>query len=181
MGKYLKIFIALAIPALLLAGEGEAAQKYLELTGRHTDFVPRLFNFLLLVGLLVYLLKEPLKKMLQDRSDSISSEFEEIEANKQAAKDEKINAEKALEAAKARAVEIVEDAKKEIALIKENIQKQTEQELHSLEKIFNDKCEIETRKTLRETTLSVLNENISADDIPLDAQKIVNIVTKEVA
>ncbi len=181
MGKYLKIFIALAIPALLMAGEGEAAQKYFELTGRHTDFVPRVFNFILLAGLLVYLLKEPLKKMLQERTDLIASELNEIEAKRQAAKDEKIKAEKALEAAKARAAEIVEDAKKEITLIKDNIQKHTEQELHSLEKIFNDKCEIESRKTIRETTLKVLNENIGAEDIPLDAQKIVNIVTKEVA
>ncbi len=181
MGKYLKIAILFAIPALLLAGENEAAQKYFEITGRHTDLVPRIFNFIVLVGLLVYLLKEPLGNMLKGRSESIASELKEIEAKRQAAKDEKIKAEQELESAKAKAKEILDDAKKELELIKANIKKHTEQELASLEKIFNDKCEVEERKMVRETTKAVLSESISVDDIPLNAEKIVNIVTKEVA
>ena len=181
MGRYLKLFALLAIPALLLAGEGEAAQKYFELTGRHTDFGPRLFNFILLVGLLYYLLAEPLKNFLKGRSESIAKKLEEIEAKRQAAKDEKAKAEEEAKNAKVKATEIVEDAKKEIELITENIKKSAQQELESLEKMFNDKCEIEQRKVIRETTLKVLNDSIDTSDIPLDASKIVNIVTKEVA
>ena len=183
MNRYAKVFMLLTIPALLLAGggENELAQKYFELTGRHTDFVPRLFNFILLVVLLVYLLKEPLKKFLKDRTESIAKKLAEIEAKRQDAKDEKVKAVEAVETAKAKASEIVEDAKNEISLIKENIQKHAEAEVATLEKVFNDKCEIEQRKVVRETTLNVLNENIDSGDIPLDASKIVNIVTKEVA
>ena len=183
MNKYAKVFMLLAIPALLLAGggENELAKKYLELTGRHTDFVPRLFNFALLAVLLVYLLKEPLKKFLKDRTDSIANELAEIEAKRQAAKDEKAKALEELEASKAKANEIVEDAKNEIALIKDNIKKQAQADVDTLEKAFNDKCDIEKRKVIRETTLNVLQDNIGSDDIPLDASKIVNIVTKEVA
>ena len=183
MNRYAKVFMLLTIPALLLAsgGDNEFAQKYLELTGRSTDFVPRLFNFILLVVLLVYLLKEPLKKFLKDRTDSIANKLAEIEAKRQAAKDEKAKALEALETAKSKANEIVEDAKNEITLIKENIKKHAEAEVLTLEKVFNDKCEIEHRKVVRETTHNVLNENIHSSDIPLDASKIVNIVTKEVA
>jgi len=50
-----------------------------------------------------------------------------------------------------------------------------------LEKVYNDKCEIEKRKMVKETTVSLLKDNIDTGDIPLDASKIVNIVTKEVA
>jgi len=183
MNRYAKVFMLLTIPALLLAsgGENELAQKYFELTGRHTDFVPRLFNFILLVVLLVYLLKEPLKKFLQDRIESISSKLAEIEAKRQAAKDEKLKAVEALEAAKAKASEILEDAKKEISLIKERIKKQAQTDILTLEKVSNEKCEVEQRKVLRETTIDVLDKNIDSSDIPLDASKIVNIVTKEVA
>ena len=183
MNRFLKIFIMLSIPALLLAsgGENEMAQKYFELTGRHTDFVPRVFNFILLVALLYYLLANPLKEFLKGRSEAIAKELADIEAKRQAAKDEKVKAQEELEAAKAKAKEIVEDAKNEISLIKENIKKHTEQELVALEKIFNDKCQIEERRVLRETTTTVLDENIETNDIPLDASKIVNIVTKEVA
>jgi len=182
MNRYIKIFMLLAVPALLLAGsEHGMAEKYLELTGRSTDFVPRLFNFILLIGLLYYLLAEPLKKFLKGRSEAIANELKEIEAKRQAAKEEKEKALAELEAAKVKAKEILKDAEAEISLLKENIKKKAEQELVTLEKIFEEKCTIEKRKVIRETTLNVLDENIKNDDIPLDAEKIVNIVTKEVA
>ena len=100
---------------------------------------------------------------------------------KEAAKKAKEEAASSLEAAKTKAQEIVEDAKKEAALLKEKIAKATEDELIAMQKAFEQKCEIEERKAIRETTLKTLNENISLEDIPLDAQKILNIVTKEVA
>jgi len=105
MNRYIKIFILLAIPALLLAsGENDMAQKYLKLTGRSTDFIPRLFNFILLIALLYYLLAEPLKKFLKDRTESIAKELKEIEAKRQSAKEEKEKAIAELEAAKNKAV-----------------------------------------------------------------------------
>jgi len=182
MSRYLKVIALLAIPALLLAsGDNKMAEQYLELTGRATDFGPRLFNFALLVALLYYLLANPLKEFLKNRSDSIAQELAEIEKRRQASKDAKIKAELEVEAAKSKAKEIVEDAKAEISVIKEKIAKQTQQELIVLEKITKEKMEIEKRKVVKETTYNVLNESISTDDIPLDASKIINIVTKEVA
>jgi len=184
MSKYVKIVIALAIPAMLFAG-GEhtsaMAEQYLKLTGRETDFVPRLFNFVLLAVLLVYLLAKPIKEFLNNRSKQIADTLAEIEQKRQSAKDAKIAAEKELENAKAKVAEIIEDSKKEAELLKEKIKKATEQEISSLEKSCNDMCEIERRKTMREVTTNILDENISSDDIPLNAEKIVNIVTKEVA
>jgi F-type H+-transporting ATPase subunit b len=186
MSKYVKIAIALAIPALLFASGGEhhtsaMAEQYLKMTGRETDFIPRIFNFVLLMVLLVYLLKKPLTEFLQNRSKSIADTLAEIEQKRQAAKDAKIAAQQELENAKAKVSEIIEDSKKEVALLKEKIQKATEQEIASMEKSCNDMCEIEKRKSIREVTTNILDENISSSDIPLDGQKIVNIVTKEVA
>ena len=77
-----KIVIAtlfIAIPALLAANESALAEQYFKLTGRHNDFIPRLFNFALLVGLLYYLLANPIKEFLQKRSESIANELQEIE------------------------------------------------------------------------------------------------------
>ena len=184
MGRYLKVALLLAVPAILLAGGAEHssfAEQYMRVTGRETDFVPRLFNFILLVGLLYYFLANPIKNYLNSRSEKIAKELEEIEKKRQQAKIDKQNAAKALEEAKIKSKEIVEEAKHEAILIKENIKKQTELELISMEKICQDRCEIEERKAIRETTLEVLQNNITEDDIPLDAKKIINIVTKEVA
>ncbi len=181
MKKIVIVTFLIAIPALLAANESALAEQYFKLTGRHNDFIPRLFNFALLVGLLYYLLANPIKEFLQKRSESIANELQEIESKKEAAKKAKEEAASSLEAAKAKAQEIVEDAKKEAALLKEKIAKATEDELIAMQKAFEQKCEIEERKAIRETTLKTLNENISLEDIPLDAQKILNIVTKEVA
>ncbi len=182
MSKFLKLIVVLAVPALLLANaDNKMAEQYLELTGRATDIGPRVFNFALLVALLYYLLADPLKKFLKDRSNAIASELAEIEEKRQASKDAKLEAQNELEAAKAKAKAISEDVKSEITLIKENLAKQTEQELATLDKVAKEKMEIEQRKVVKETTSNLLNENISGEDIPLDANKIVDIVTKEVA
>ncbi len=182
MSRYLKLMALLAIPALLLAsGDNKMAEQYLELTGRETDFVPRLFNFVLLVALLYYLLANPIKEFLKNRTSSIAEQLAEIEKRRQASKDAKIKAQEELEEAKAKAKEIVEDAKAEITLVKEKILKNAEQEIATLEKVAKEKMEIEKRKVVKETTANILNDSISSDDIPLDAEKIVNIVTKEVA
>jgi len=182
MGKYLKIAMICAIPALLLAnGESDAAQRYFELTGRHTDFVPRLFNFILLAGLLYYLLADPIKNYLKERTASIAEELKEIEAARQASRETQVKAKEELEKAKVRAKEILEDAKAELELIKQQTLARAEQELVTLDKLYDEKCSIEERKMVKETTTKVLDESISSDDIPLDASKIINIVTKEVA
>jgi F-type H+-transporting ATPase subunit b len=184
MTKYVKIVIVLAIPALLMAGGAEhnaLAEQYLKITGRETDFIPRLVNFALLVALLYYLLANPLKEFLNKRSEEIAKKLEEIEKKRTSAKSAKEQAVKELEKSKIKAKEIVEDSKKEATLIKTKIAQQTEQELESMQKMCEEKCEIEERKVLRETTVKVLDDNIKSDDIPLDAQKIINIVTKEVA
>ena len=182
MSRYIKLFIILVIPALLLANaDNKMAEQYLEITGRATDFAPRIFNFVLLVALLYYLLANPIKEFLKNRTNSIASELAEIERRRQASKDAKIKAEEDLESAKIKAKEIIEDAKAEIALIKQKIANHTEQELSTLEKVANEKMKIEERKVIKETTLNVLSESISSDDIPLDTSKIINIVTKEVA
>jgi len=181
MRKLLVILSIAIVPALLMAGDDAIAKKYLETTGRATDISPRIFDFVILAGLLWYLLANPIKNYLKGREDSIAGELKDIEAKREAAKDAKIAAEKALEDAKIKAVEIVEDAKKEAELLKSNIMKQAEQELVVLEKVSNEKMDIERRKALRETTSSVLSDGISSDDIPLDSEKIINIATKEVA
>lgn len=182
MGKFLKIAILFVVPVVLFANaDNEVAQKYFELTHRHTDFVPRVFNFILLVGLLVYLLAKPLKEFLQGRTESIANELNEIEAARVASKEAQKKAEDGVEKAKVRAQEILEDAKAELELIKKQVLQRAENEVEALDRMHAEKCDIEKRKMVKETTSKVLSENISGDDIPLDASKIIDIVTKEVA
>ncbi len=185
MSKYIKLLPIIVIPALALAGGMEhtnaIAEQYFKLTGRETDFIPRVFNFILLVALLVYLLKKPIKEFLENRTKEIANKLEEIEKIRQEAVASKSKAVEDLAKAKAKVVEILEDATNEAVYLKEKIISLAKDEIVVLEKTCQENCEIVERKTIREVTAKLLDENITENDIPLDSKKIVNIVTKEVA
>jgi F-type H+-transporting ATPase subunit b len=88
---------ALAVPALLLAsGHGEGANHYEMITGRSSDFFPRIFNFLIFAGLLYYLIAEPVRDFFRGRREEIASQLKEIESRLQEAKEARKAAEQAL-------------------------------------------------------------------------------------
>ena len=182
----LGIVLALAIiPVWLLGaehgGEAAVAQQYFSVAGRYTDFIPRIFNFLIFAGLTYYLVASPLKAFFVGRREDIANQLGEIERKLQEAKAARKQAEQALEASKVKAKEIASDSEKEVELLKTKFAEMTERELALLDKQSDEKHELEERRMVRETIDTVLNDNITAEDIPLSADKVINIVAKKVA
>ncbi len=183
----LGIVLALAIvPVWLLAGEhsGEAAaaaEQYFSVAGRYTDFIPRIFNFLIFAGLTYYLVASPLKEFFVGRREGIANQLGEIERKLQEAKAARKQAEQALKESQVKAKEIASDSKKEVEHLKEKFAEMTERELRLLDKQNEEKHELEERRMVRETIDNVLNDSITADDIPLSADKVISIVAKKVA
>jgi len=178
--------IALLTPALVFGAEhaehaAAAAAQYEAVAGRATDFIPRIFNFLIFAGLAYYLVASPLKAFFVNRREGIAKQLNEIERKLQEAKEARKRAEQALEESKSKAKTIVSDSEKEIALLQEKHSEAITHELTLLEKQFEEKCEMEERKVVRETIESLLNDNLSTDDIPMSADQVVNIVAKKVA
>jgi len=181
--KKIILLSLLVAPAVLLAAgtpEGEVSRYFLQ-TGRETDFVPRVFNFIIFASLLYYLLANPIKTFFKERTEGIASQLNEIEEKLQAAKDEKKEAQNRLKESEKKAEEIVVDAKAEAALLADKIAKQNEEELVIMEKQLAEKIALEERKSAREAIEEVLNEHLSNDDIMLDESKIVEIISKKVA
>jgi F-type H+-transporting ATPase subunit b len=181
-----KTWIALALliaPAWLFGSEhgGAFAEQYFGVAGRYTDFLPRIFNFLIFAGLTYYLVASPLKAFFVGRREGIADQLNEIERKLQEAKEARKRSEQALEESKVKAKEIASDSKKEVDLFKTKFSDMTERELALLETQFEEKCELEERRMARETIDTVLNENITADDIPMSADKVIDIVAKKVA
>ncbi len=86
-----------AVPALLMAGgHGEGAEHYRSITGRDSDFFPRLFNFLIFAGLAYYLLAKPIGDFFKGRRDKIAESLQEIEKRLQEAKEAQKRAEQTL-------------------------------------------------------------------------------------
>ncbi len=171
------------VPAVMFGSEhaDAFAQQYFAVAGRMTDFIPRIFNFTIFAGLTYYLVASPLKAFFVGRKEAIADQLNEIERKLQEAKEARKHSEQLLEESKHKAKEIASDSKKEVELLKTRFAETTEKELALLEKQFEEKCELEERRMARETIAAVLNENITADDIPMSAEKVINIVAKKVA
>jgi F-type H+-transporting ATPase subunit b len=174
---------ALVVPALVFGSEdlSAMAEQYHSVAGRYTDYGPRIFNFLIFAGLAYYLVASPLKAFFVGRREGIARQLNEIEKKLQEAKDARKSAEQAVEESRQKAEEIAKDSKKEVELLETKFDEMTQKELSLLEKQFAEKEELEERRMLRETIDSVLSDNIKADDIPVSADKVIDIVSRKVA
>jgi F-type H+-transporting ATPase subunit b len=174
--------IMLAIPAILAAaGHGEGSEHYRSITGRDSDFFPRIFNFLIFAGLAYYLLAKPIGDFFKNRKAQIASSLQEIETKLQEAKEAQKRAEQTLAESKKKAQEIIKDAELEIEVLKEKFASLGAKELEALERSFKEKMELQERKIKREVIASVLDESIKPDDIPLTASKVIENLSKKVA
>ncbi len=180
--KKLALFALLIVPAVLLAsGHGAEESRYFIQTGRENDYWPRVINFTIFAALLYYLVANPIKNFFKDRKESIARQLREIEEKLQAAKDEKKEAQTRLDESNKKAEQIIEDAKKEAALLAQKIAEANENELVLMEKQLEEKMTFEERKAAREAIDEILSDNITNDDIMLDEAKVVDIISKKVA
>jgi len=170
------------LPAVLMASGGEhETSRYFAQTGRHSDFIPRIFNFLVFAGLIYYLVASPIKDFFRGRREGIAEQLNEIESKLQEAKEAQKNAEQALVESEAKAKEIIADSKKEAALLAERLAESRAKDLELLEKLYEERIEHDERRMVKETINAVLNENITSDDIPLSEKQVVEIIAKKVA
>jgi len=182
MNKKIVISLLFTLPAIVLAGHGEAGtSQYFNQTGREYDIVPRMVDFSLFAGLMIYLLASPIKQFFANRRDSVATQLNEIESRLQDAKNAQKDAQTALVQSEVQAKEIIDDAKKEAELIAKKAEKELESDVALLQTQHNDKIEFEERRMAKETIDSILADNISSEDIPLSENKVVEILAKKVA
>jgi F-type H+-transporting ATPase subunit b len=180
--KKILLTTLLVLPALLLASSGEhEVSRYFVQTGRHTDFVPRIFNFLVFAGLIYYLVASPIKDFFTGRTEGIAGQLNEIESKLQEAKEAQKSAEQAVVESEAKAKEILADSKKEAELLVQRMDEHRVKDLDLLEKLYEERIEHDERRMVKETINAVLNENITSDDIPLSEKQVVEIIAKKVA
>ncbi|BBG65353.1 ATP synthase F0 sector subunit b [Hydrogenimonas sp.] len=165
---------ALFLPAMLFASEAEVSSG-------GTDFIPRLVNFIIFVAILYYFAAEPIKNFFKGRTADIASRLEEVQNRLKATKKAKEDALAEYEAAQATAEEIIEAAKKESQLLAKKLDEQLHNELENLEKLQEEKMEVEKRQMVRKTVSEVLSELFESDAIGMDEKKFVNLIMKKVA
>ena len=180
--KKIVLLSLLVLPAILLAnGHDAEVTRYFMQTGRESDFLPRAVNFIIFASLLYYILSNPVKDFFKGRTEGIAKQLNEIEEKLQAAKDEKKDAQSRLNTSEQKAEEIIEDAKAEAKILAAKIVTANQNELLLLEKQLDEKMTLEERKSAREAIDEILSENITIDDINLDTDKVIDILSKKVA
>jgi len=180
--KKLGLLALLLVPVIVFASSGHGeGTHYFALTGRETDFWPRVVNFTIFASLLYYLIANPIKNFFIGRKEGIAGQLKEIEEKLQAAKDEKKEAQARLDESEKKAAQIIEDAKKEAVILAAKISQSNQNDLALMEKQFEEKTSAEERKAAREVIAEVLSENITNDDINLNESKVVEIISKKVA
>ena len=168
-----KILFALSaiIPMSLFASDA----------GVQTDILERTVNFFIFAAILYYLLSDKLKAFFVGRTQSIQSELDKVQEILKESDKKLTDAKQEVEDAKKVASELVSMAASEVEAIKKKIEVAVEQEITYLEKSFDDKTELETRKVKKEVVENVLNQLLSNDNIALSQKDIANIILKKVA
>jgi len=168
-----KIFLfGLALAPVALFASSEGAE---------TDIIQRTVNFIIFAGILWYILADKIKAYFADRSLSIQAELDKVQDTLKASQLKQAEAVKQLEDAKILAAEIVEGAKNDIDTVKAKIAEAVEVEILHLNKNFDSKIEVETRKAKKEIVNEVLEQLLSSENVSMSQDELVNIVLKKVA
>ncbi len=170
MNKLLLTLLAFAPVALFANSEGA-----------ETDIIQRTVNFVIFAGILWYLLADKIKAFFANRTLEIQSELDKVQDTLKASQAKVDEAAAKLEDAKKLAAETVELAKSEISALKQKVADAVDAEIAQLNRSFDDKIEVETKKVQRQIVEEILEELLKSDNISLSQDELANIVLKKVA
>lgn len=166
-----KIYLVLLIPFFALASEP---------SGNDYDIIERTLNFLMFFGILYYFAAKPIKNAYKARIEGIAARLDNIQKKLKESKAKKDDVLRRVEEAKSNALSLVETSKKEALILAEKIKAETNQELLSIEKSFQEQKEFEKRRMVKSVVSEVLNEIFESDSLKIDKNELVNIVLKKV-
>ncbi|CAA6816561.1 MAG: ATP synthase subunit b [uncultured Sulfurovum sp.] len=168
---------ALLLPSLVLASGAE----HHEITMFNSDFFYRVLNFSVFIGILYYLIANPIKDYFVGRTEGIANQLEEIETKLQASKNERLVAEENLLKAESKGKEIIADAANEAKLLSANITEKNDLALLLLEKQSEERQALASKKATQATINTLLNDGFENSDITIDETKVVSLVSGKVA
>ncbi|WP_295698370.1 F0F1 ATP synthase subunit B [Helicobacter sp. UBA3407] len=171
MKKTLCAIIFLVLPSFLLAS----------VSIEQSDFVERVINFVIFIAILWYFAFDPIKGIFINRKNAIAARLQEAQDNLQKAKQEKEAALKALEESKEKAKDIITAAKQEAYLVEQKYNEQIKKDIETLKYALELNIEFEQRKAIQESVNKLLDELIKSNDIALNKEEYINIITKRIS
>lgn len=146
-----------------------------------TDIVQRTINFLIFVGILYYILAEPIKSYFGGRSLGIAGELEKVQERLRESKHLKEAAELKADEAIQFVNELNEATKRECKILNDKIIAQGEQEAELIEKQSIALMDLEKRQMVRSVVTEIMADVMSASDESMNSDAMVEILKKKVA
>lgn len=171
MRKILYCALFIAFPSFLLASASI----------EESDFIPRVINFVIFLAILWYFAFDSIKGIFTARKNAIATRLREVQDNLHKAKQERENAQKRLEVSKERAKEIVSAAKQEEYLIRQKYDEQIKRDIETLKHSLEANIEFEYRKAVQQSVENLLNELTKNQNLQLNKEDYVNIITKRIS
>lgn len=146
-----------------------------------TDILQRTVNFLVFIGILYYLLAEPIKNYFGGRSTSIANELGKVQERLRESKELKEAAQHKIEEAERFVVELNESTKKECKILTDKIAVQCDQDVDVMQKQNSSLMILEKRQMVRSVVEDVMGDIMSASDASMNGEAMVEILKKKVA
>jgi F-type H+-transporting ATPase subunit b len=146
-----------------------------------TDIVQRTVNFILFVGLIWYMVAEPVKNYFTSRSKSIADDLKRVQDKLNESIALKKEAIAKISEAEKFAENLLKSAKKENQIINNNIMSQCDNELETIVKQNRALMEFEQRSMIRNVVENVLREALDQNSKDFDTKAMANVLLKKVA
>jgi len=169
--KKILFVLSCILPLALFANEANV----------ETDILQRSVNFIIFVAITYYLVADKIKTFFKERTSSIQSELDKVQQLLKESENKVKNAKQEIEKAQKLALDIVDSANVDVSTIKTKISDMVDQDIVHLNKSFDDKLIIETKKVKNEVVTELLEDLLSSENIPLSEKDLTNIVLKKVA
>ena len=166
------IVLMFMISTIALASSAEHAQ---------TDIIQRTVNFLLFVGLVWYLVAEPVKSYFAGRSQNIADEMQKVQDKLKASVNLKKEALAKIDEAEKFVEHLTVSGKKENKMLNDNIMAQCDLDLETLVNHQIHVMDFEQRKAISEVVENTLAEVLEQSNKDFDKKAMVNVILKKVA
>jgi len=146
-----------------------------------SDIVQRTVNFLIFVGLIWYLVAEPVKNFFSSRSQAIAEDLKRVQDKLNESIALKKEALAKISEAEKFAEELAETSKKENKIINDNIMVQCDVELNVIAKQHASVMEFEQRNMVRTVVEDIVKETLNKASQSFDKEAMANVLLKKVA
>ncbi|MFK5938909.1 MAG: F0F1 ATP synthase subunit B [Sulfurimonas sp.] len=166
------LVIMLMISTYAFASDGEHAG---------TDIVQRTVNFVIFVGLIWYLVAEPVKNYFVSRSQSIADDLKRVQEKLNESITLKKDALAKISEAEKFAEELDQSSKKENKIINDKMMLQCDFDLEGLVKHQVSLIDFDQRNMVRSVVEDIVKETLEQSSDTFDKEAMANVLVKKVA